>query len=101
MQPFDVLLDGINQLGLILLNSTTNLRKILDGLQMPQIWYSYLWADKQRVELREHAEHLVRVASRPQSVAESCDDLVLHACDALIVGVFSSDPDLAALYNTL
>ena len=82
VQPLDILLDGIDELSLVLLNSTPNLR-----------------ANEQRVEFAEHAEHLVRVTSGTQAVTQSCNNLVLYASDAFIVRVLCSNPDFATLCN--
>ncbi len=58
---------------------------------------TYLGTNEKCVELGENTEHLIRIASRPQAVTQSCNDLVFHASDAFIVRVLRSNPDLATL----
>ena len=56
VQPLDILLDGINELGLVLLDGSTNLWDRQKTTRTSQISVSYLWANKQSVELGEHPE---------------------------------------------
>ena len=101
MQTLDVLLDGVDQLSLVLLDGTTDLQvtRIDSAHCLDEERRMYLRADKQRVKLREDAEHLVRVTSGTKSVAEARNDLVLHSCNAFVIRILSSYPYLAALYN--
>ena len=57
----------------------------------------YLGAHKERVELGENAEHLVRALGCAQTVTKTRNDLILYTRDALIVGSLSLNPDLGTL----
>ena len=51
MQPLDILFDGVNELGLILLDGSTDLSDCLVTRQMLWISVSYLWANEKGIEL--------------------------------------------------
>ena len=100
MQPLDVLFDGINELGLVLLDGSTNLGdRLATRHESSQTLVSYLWANKKSVELGEHPEHLIGVPRCPQSIPETGDDLILHSSHALVVRVLGGDPNLGSLYR--
>ena len=68
VQGLDIVLDALDQLGLVFTDGTADVRP-----------------DEQRVVAGEDAEHLVGVFGGTQLVAESGCDARLHAVDALIV----------------
>ena len=97
MQSLNIFFHRINELGLIFLNCTTNLMVWSASPRYQSLAGTHLWSHEQRIELREHSEHLVRVPGRSKSVAQSGDDLVLHPGDMFVVGVLRRHPDLIAL----
>ena len=58
---------------------------------------TYLWSDKQAVEFREDAEHLLRIPSGREPVSESRNDLIFDSCNSVVVRCLGSIPNLRSL----
>jgi hypothetical protein len=62
---FDIFLDGINQLRLVLLDSTSDLDKGMSDKEDCNKIGTNLGANEECIELRENTEHLVRISCCP------------------------------------
>ena len=68
VQRLDVILDSLNQLGLVLTDGAADVRP-----------------DKESVETREDAEHLIGVPRRAELIAQTCSDSRFNSVNSLVI----------------
>lgn len=83
MQLADVLLNGVNELLLPLLNGASD-----------------LGSNKERIEATKDSEHGSGSFGGSELFAQAADDLVLDTANTFRVGSFSSHPDFVAVYRS-